>query len=130
MDHLNSRVVSLQGNKGAHVLTNGRSTKVLPMVLRSMAGDSLCQFSQDIGIPDCLITNLAGEHTGKCTELMQQVRCLDIDLTWSEKGCKNQNHKSEWEIRMIELSIPWWLWNYGLVYKGEILSWMCCHHDQ
>ena len=104
-----------------------------------MARDSLHQFSQDIRIPTCQITDLTGDHTGKCTEFMQQVRYLDIDITWSEKGHKNQNHipqdetgilKKCWGRRMIELSIPLGLWDYGFVYEGDILSQMCHHSDQ
>ena len=77
------------------------------------------------------MADLAGEHTGSNTEFIRQARKLDIQLRYTEKGRKNQNHwaereigilKSRWKRRMVTQAVPMRLWDYGLVYKAEIMS--------
>lgn len=85
----------------------------------------------DVGIPENLTCDLAGESSGPNTEFMKQIRDLRIRIHWSEKGRSNQNHKAEreigilkskWRKRMVDRNIPTRLWDYGLVYEAEILS--------
>ena len=94
------------------------------------AGNSLRMFIQDVGIPDTLMADLAGEQTGDDTEFIKQAKRNDISLHWTEKGHKNQNHKAEreigilkarWKARMSANSVPSRLWCYGLVYEAEIM---------
>jgi hypothetical protein len=58
---------------------------------------------------------------------------MQIKLNTLELGRKNQNHAAEWEIaflarhwklQMQKKKVPTWLWDYCLVYKGKVLSWM------
>jgi hypothetical protein len=130
-DSLFSKVTSLPGNKCAQVYTNGEFTAVYPMASKQEAGDTLAAFSQDVGIPEHLTTDLAGEVSGPNTAFMKHVRRLPIDLQWSERGRKNQNHKAEreigilkqrWRKRMSDKGVPTRLWDYGLVYDSELLS--------
>ena len=65
VDTLIAKVKSLLGNKVANVYTNGKFTKVVPMTARDDAGESLTEFTDDVGIPEMLTTDGAGEFTGK-----------------------------------------------------------------
>jgi len=130
-DTLFSRVTSLRGHKCAQVFTDGAFTAVYPMHSKKEAGDALRMFIQDVGIPDTLMADLAGEQTGDHTEFVKQAKRNDISLHWAEKGRKNQNHRAEreigilkarWKARMSSTSAPSRLWCYGLVYEAEIMS--------
>ena len=101
-DSLHSRVVSLRGNKCAQVFTNGRFTAVYPTTTKSQTGDSLRSFTEDVGIPDTLIADLAGELSGQHTDFVKQARHLRIRLHQTEKGRKNQNHTAEREIGILK----------------------------
>ena len=96
-----------------------------------MSRDSFQDFADDVGIPDTLVCDLATEQTGKNTPMMKEVRRLRIRMQNAEKGCSNQNHKAEteirelkkqWKTRMIKRKVPRRLWDDGLVYMPEILS--------
>jgi hypothetical protein len=56
----------------------------------------------------------------------------------AEQGRKNQNHSAEreiefllecWKLRMQKKNVYSWLWDYGLVYEGELLTWMSCGNN-
>jgi hypothetical protein len=47
-----SKVKSKLGNTCANVYTQGKFTRVVPMMLRKDAGKSLIDFTEDIGIPE------------------------------------------------------------------------------
>ena len=137
-DHSPSKFVSLNGNDGVHVITNGSFTKAIPQPSKKYTGKSLRLFSHDIGIPDRLITDLAGEHTGRHTEFMRQIKHLDIDIHYSEKGRHKQNHKAEREIGILkqrwrtiksQRNIPERLWDYFFEHDAEILSRMAKNND-
>jgi len=93
---------------------------------------ALGEFSDDVGIPDTLICDLATEQTGKNNEVAKLIRRLHITLLPAEKGHgTTQNHQAEteirevkakWKTRMQEHNIPTQLWDYGLVYVAEIQS--------
>ena len=138
-DTLFSKVQSLRGNKCAQIFTDGKFTAVYPMSTKAKAGDALRELSSDVGIPDNLVADLAGEQSGEHTEFMHQIRRLDIRLHHTESGRKNQNHKAEreigilktrWKRRMLEQSVPSRLWDYGLVYEAEIMSRTCRSDDE
>jgi len=133
LDMLIAKVKSLLGNKCANVFTNGKFTKVVPMASRKDAGESLVDFTDDVGIPEMLTTDGAGEFTGKHKDFLKQARRMRIKLHTTEQGRKNQNHAAKreigflakrWKLRMQKKKVPKRLWDYGLVYEGEILSMM------
>ena len=130
-DSLVARTKSLQGNNGAQVYTNGKFTAVYPWKLKSDVGQTLSDFCADVGIPEQLTADLAGEQSGMGTDFLATVRQLRIDMHWTEKGRKNQNHHAEreigilkerWKQRMTQKAVPKRLWDYGIVYESEILS--------
>ena len=59
-----SKVKSIRGNTCANVFTQGQFTKVVSMTAQSDAGQSLVDFTGDVGIPERLVTDGAGEFTG------------------------------------------------------------------
>jgi hypothetical protein len=100
---------SLLGNMCANVFTNGKYMKIMPMASWKEAAELLIDFTDDVGIPETLVMNGATEFTGR----------------------KNQNHVAEWEIgfllkrwklRMQKKNVYSRLWDYGLVYEGEMLT--------
>jgi hypothetical protein len=91
----------------------------------------LINFTDDVGIPETLVTDGATEFTGKHTDFIKQARQMWIKLHTAEQGRKNQNHKAKWVIgfllkcwkrRMQKKNVYSWLWDYSLVYKGKLLT--------
>jgi hypothetical protein len=63
-DTLLSKVKSKLGNTFANVYTQGKFTHVIPMTSWKDAGKSLVDFTDDVGIPERLITDGATVFTG------------------------------------------------------------------
>ena len=75
-----SEVKSIRFNKCANVFTQGKIAKVVPMTACSESGQSLVDFTDDDGIPEHLVTDGAGEFTGKATEFVKEARRMRIRL--------------------------------------------------
>jgi hypothetical protein len=134
-----SKVKSKLGNTCANVFTQGKFTRVIPMTSRKDAGKSLIEFTDDVGIPERLITDGATEFTGRHTEFVTEARRMRIMLHTTEQGCKNQNHAAEseigflakrWKLRMTKRKVSKRLWDFGLVYESELLSRMSWGSNQ
>jgi hypothetical protein len=130
-DTLLAKVKSRLGNTCANIFTQGKFTKVAPMMSRAEAGKSLVEFTDDVGIPESLATDGAGEFTGRSTEFVKEARRMRIKLHTTEQGRKNQNHAAEreigflakrWKLRMRKKKVPKRLWDFGLIYESELLS--------
>jgi len=52
-------------------MTDGHFTHVYPLTTKADAGVALTHFVQDIGIPDTVVANNAGEQTGDNTEFVK-----------------------------------------------------------
>jgi hypothetical protein len=74
LDTMIAKVKSLLGNKCANVFTNGKFTKVVPMTSHKEAAESLIDFTDDVGIPEMLMTDGATEFTGRHTDFIKQAR--------------------------------------------------------
>ena len=61
------KVKSIRGNKCANIFTQGKFSKVVPMTARSELGQPLVDFTDNVGISEHLVTNGAGEFTGRAT---------------------------------------------------------------
>jgi hypothetical protein len=108
----------------------GKFTRAIPMISRKDAGKSLVDFTDDVGIPERLITDGAMEFTGRNTEFVKEARRMRIQLHTTEQGRKNQNYAAEseigllarrWKLRMNKKQVPKRLWDFGLVYESELL---------
>ena len=71
------------------------------MISRKDAGKSLIDFTDDVRIPEHLITDGATEFTGRNTEFIKEARCMRIQLHTTEQGRKNQNYTTESEIGLL-----------------------------
>ena len=109
------------------------------MTSRKDAGKSLIEFTDDVGIPERLITDGATEFTGRHTEFIKEARRMRILLHTTEQGRKNQNHAAEreigflakrWKLRMAKKKVPKRLWDFGLIYESELLSRMAQGADR
>ena len=137
-DTLFSKTLWLSGNKCAQVFTDGGFTAVYPMTSKAHAGQALADFIDQVGVPDKLTADLAGEQTGGNTLFQKLSRYHRIGMHWAEKGTGKQNHKAEreigllkqrWRQRMQDRKIPTRLWDYGLVYEAGLLSRVARGHD-
>ena len=130
-DTLFSRVKSLAGNKCAQVFTNGQYMTIYLIENRRQVGMTLGDFVNDVGIPDKLTADQAGEQFHCETDFMRQVRYHQIQMHLAEKGRSKQNAKAEreigilkqqWQCCMVEHDVPRRLLDCGLKYEAEILS--------
>ena len=137
-DTLMSKVKSIRGNQCANIFTQGKFIKFVPMMASSESGQSLVNFTDDVGIPEHLVTDGAGEFTGRVTEFVKEARRMRIRLHTSEQGRKNQNQSVErkigflakrWRDCMHKKKLPKRLWDFGLLYESELLSRMACGRD-
>ena len=71
------------------------------MPARSNAGQLLVDFMNDVGIPERLGTDGAGDFTGKGNQFVEEVRLMRIQLHTSKQGWKNQNHEAERNIGFL-----------------------------
>ena len=97
-DTLLAKVKSKLGNTCANVYMQDKFTRVVPMTSCKDAGKSLIEFTDDVGIPERLITDGTMEFTGRHTEFVKEACCMHILLHTTEQGQKNQNHVVERKI--------------------------------
>jgi DNA-binding transcriptional regulator PaaX len=71
------------------------------MTSRKDTGKSLIEFTDNVGIPERLITDGATEFTGQHTEFVKEARQMRIMLHTTEQGRKNQNHAAGQEIGFL-----------------------------
>lgn len=138
VDTLLAGVKSITGKTVANVFTQGKFVAVYPMLTRQEADQSIVDFTDEVGIPQRLITDQASEFTGQHTNFVKHCRRMRIKLHHKEKGRYNQNHAAEreigylserWRRRMSKKKVPRRLWDFGLVYEAEILSRMSRGRD-
>ena len=75
-DTLFSKALSLQGNTCARGFTNGNFTTVHPLNSKVQVAQALTKFSENVGIPDVLLSDGAAEMTGRHTDFMKEVNRL------------------------------------------------------
>ena len=86
-----------------------------------------------------MVTDGAGEFTGRATEFVKEARMMRIRLQTLEQGRKNQNQAAErdigflekrWRASMHKKKVPERLWDLGLAYESELLLRMDCGRDR
>jgi hypothetical protein len=131
VDGLVARVRSLSQNLYAYVYTQGRFVKAIPVTAKAEAGQTLIDFTDDVGIPERLVSDGAGEFTGRETEFVKHARRMRIKHHIAEQGRHNQNYAAEreigtlskrWKLSMRRKKVPQRLWDFGLVFESEILT--------
>ncbi len=110
-----SKVTSIQGNTCSQIFTNGNFTTVHPLNSKARVAQALTEFTDDVGIPDTLLSDGAAELTGQHTDVMKEVNRLKIRLRRSDAGQSNQNYaakreigelKKHWRNRMLKSKVP------------------------
>lgn len=133
MDWLSSNVKSVQGNKGAFVITNGAYTESYAKPTRNAANatDALREFVTDVGAPDELKVDSAPEFIGKNTETVKYCRRNGIDVTYAEPHRKNEiapadtairEIKKFWQYKKCNKDIPSRVWDFGLTHASQIAT--------
>jgi hypothetical protein len=123
----------MSGNTCANVFTNGKVTKVYPLPSTSSTNltNSLQDFADNVGIPSLIHSDLVAAVEGRRTDFPKLVGHLRTKMKYTESGRLNQNHAAEreigefekrWRRRMFKKKCPRRVWDFGLVYEGEILS--------
>ncbi len=96
-------------------------------------GDCYTYFTQDVGVPERLTTDMAKEFVGRNTDFHKKVTSHGVDYTMSEHGRKNQNYAAELEIGNLRRrwrqtkairEIPERLWDFGLVHEARIMRYL------
>jgi hypothetical protein len=66
-----SKVISIQGNTCAQVLTNGSFTTVHPLDSKAKVAQALTKFADNVGIPDSILSVGAPKIVGPRTDFMK-----------------------------------------------------------
>ena len=130
-DTLFSRNKSGRSNTCAQVYTDGMFTLVCPMGAKSEVGDTLQLFFDEVGVMENLTHDGAPEMTGKNTDFYKLARKNRVSTHVTEPGRHTQNHTAEheigelkrrWKNIMTKKNVPRRVWDYALVWNGEIMS--------
>ncbi len=106
---------------------------------KARVAQALTEFTDNVGIPDALLSDGAAEVTGQHTDFMMEVNRLKIRLRRSEAGRSNQNYAFEreicelkkcWRNRMLKSNVSPRLWDYALIYESNILNRIPCGRHQ
>ncbi|MGH3054118.1 MAG: hypothetical protein ACRDL7_03970, partial [Gaiellaceae bacterium] len=126
-DTMFSDVKSLRNFICAQVfVTSDDFNRVYPMKLRSDAGDTLNEFIKDIGIPELLITDNAGEETGAEWERVRKYYLIKQKGTEPYSPWQNKAELTIKELKkhfrriMNRAQAPEALWDFGLLYTSDI----------
>jgi hypothetical protein len=84
-------VHKINGYKCAQIFCNEDYIMVVPMKLKSQAGQALVQFIQEVGVPTNMVADGAAETTGENTEFVQNIRKYHIYLKYTEPYTPRQN---------------------------------------
>jgi Integrase core domain. len=103
---------------------------VYPMVSKGKAGEPLDRFVNDVGIPNQMVYDGAGEQTGRSSKFDQLVRHYKISNHVIEPFSPWQNKaesgiriiKARWKRLMIKRKVPKRLWDFALVWIAQIYS--------
>eukprot|EP00957_Ditylum_brightwellii_P122515 9342854-Ditylum_brightwellii.AAC.1 len=75
--------------------------QVVPMGSCRDAGDPLKQFIDDVGTPECMVTDSAIEFVGKNTDFVHDTRKIRMHLCYSEQDQHKQNHHAKCEVGIL-----------------------------
>lgn len=140
LDHMESKVRSLQQHTGAFVFSNGNFVAVYPTNSKSgsHAAEALRRFSTEVGIPMRLKSDLASSFTGEHTNFIKLIRKYNITLTYGEANRHNQlqqvdvairDLKRRWRHKMVQKSIPKRLWCYGIEHQARMMQFIPRGHN-
>ncbi len=110
------KVKSLGINTCANVYTQGKFTCVIPMPnkMGPKCANSLIEVTDNVSILDELVTNGAGEFTGKHIEFVKNCCCMHICMKCTKLWRKKQNFAKceigilscQWKQQMTKKTVP------------------------
>ena len=77
-DKLIYKVKSILGNTVANVYTQGNFVKVYPITVWQEVGQSLIDLTDNVGVPEMLLTDESGEFTGWNIEFVTNYRQMSM----------------------------------------------------
>ena len=128
-DTLFSKQKSIIGNTCAQMFTDGKGfTYVHPMRSKAQAGEALHKVTIDVGVPNTMINDGAGEQTGDNTYFKEVLKRCHIDSRNIEPYSPWQNQaentigiiKAKARRRRIRRRVPKRCWDFGIVWEAEI----------
>ena len=131
VDNMMFKTTSLRGNKLASVFTTDEGfVRAYPLKSKAMAGDALDLLAQDVGIPNSIVCDNAGEFLGDNKKFRQRIRYYRINQTTIEPLTPKQNPTERviGEVRrrtrdlIRRKLIPHRLWDYVLMYVSQLMS--------
>lgn len=129
-DTMFSQYKSLLGNTAAQIFANDNVVLMYPISSKSLAGNALQLFIDDIGIPNKMIVDGGKEQVGPNTEFAKTLRKVRCKLRQTEPYTSKQNRaeyyigelKRRWRSTMLSRNVPKRLWDFGMIYQSEIMS--------
>ena len=122
-----SKVRSILGNAVANIYTQYKFVKVYPNMAQKEERKSLMDFTDNVGVPETLLTDVSGEFTGQNAAFVKKSRRMRMQLQVRH----NNNHAAYceigllancWRRQMAEIVILKKLYNSGTVYEYALLS--------
>ena len=131
VDWIKAKYKSLDQNVGAFVFSNGMFTESYPTEdnKAAKANATLIEFCQDVGVPEKMKSDRAGEFCGRNSEFLKTAKSKGIDLTYAEAERKNQIAPVDLEIReirklthqkMVSKNIPERLWDFTFRHSTKV----------
>jgi len=120
----------MKGNKCAQLFSSEGYIRVFPMASKSEAGVALQEFIEDVGIPNEMVCDGAGEQVGPKSDFVKTCRRVHFKMRRTEPHSPWQNQaegmigetKKWWKTKMPAKNVPGRVWDYGLVHESTILS--------
>ena len=129
-DTLFAKVKSLKGNKCTQLFCSEGYILVYPMSSKSEARVALQEFIKDVGIPNEMVCDGAGEQVGPKSDFIKACRRVHYKMRRTEPHSPWQNQaegmigetKKRWKTKMSAKNVPGRVWDYGLVHESTIMS--------
>lgn len=130
-DTLFSKAPSIVGNKCAQLYYDPNGYMyIYPMPSKADVGESLDSFVGDVGIPNQLVYDGAGEQVGRNSLFDKYIRHYRINRHVIEPYSPWQNKaesgiriiKSRWKRLMVNRKVPKRLWDFALVWISQIYT--------
>ena len=138
-DTMFAKSKSLKNNTSCQIYTDGQGFVWADLIkAKSETGKTLKKLIQDVGIPRKIIFDGAMEQVGPDTEFQKLLGTYNILDHRNEAETQKYNRaedsirecKRRWKQRMIRRRVPKRVWDFAIVWEGEILSRICRHGNQ
>lgn len=130
-DTMFSSTTSTRGNTCAQLFTTDQHfTTVYPMKTKGLAYEAFNKFCKTIGIPQCILTDNAGEELGEQWQRVRRTYLIHQRTTEPYSGWQNRAEIEIGELRrhfrriMHQHRVPEELWDFALEYTSRLRLYM------